>query len=297
MKEITVMASENNPAGRITIADRIADFAEGLSGSLKSIVKLTLSSRPLPAPGKATGDSIIIMGNGPSLRQVLDNDLPLLQRSQTMAVNFAALSPEFFQIKPAYYIIVDPHFFLGTDDARIGKLKEALRRVDWPMTLILPRNRSFACGNQLIREMHINIVGVEGFSTLVNGAIKHRLGMPRPRNVLIPAILSAIWMGFSKIVIVGADHSWLQTLSVLEDNTVVTVQPHFYKDEATEQQRVNAIFKGVKLHSMLQNFAIAFKAYHTIAEYAAKHGVSVINATPGSYIDAFPRQPLSQAIR
>lgn len=290
------MGSESNPAGRITFADRVADFAENLGASLKSCVKLALASRPMAAPGQPTGHRIIIMGNGPSLRHVLDTHLPLLQTSQTMAVNFAALTDEFFRVKPAVYTIVDPHFFVGTDDPRIGQLKQALNKVDWDLVLILPRNRTLGINNKHISTRHINLVGVEGFKPLVRLAIRHRLGMPRPRNVLIPAIMAAVWMGYTEIVIVGADHSWLPNLSVDEDNTVQTVQPHFYADNADEKKRVAAVYKGVRLHSMLQNFAVAFKAYHVIADYAGRHGITILNATPGSFIDAFPRTGLDQLV-
>lgn len=290
------MATETNPAGKVTVADRVADFAENLGASLKSCVKLVLGSRHVSAPGVANGKRIIIMGNGPSLRQVLDTQLPLLQASQTMAVNFAALTDDFFLVKPSAYVIVDPHFFFDTDDPRIAQLKEALARVDWPMTLILPRNRSLGIDNAHITVTHINLVGVEGFKPLVRWAIRHRLGMPRPRNVLIPAILSAIWMGYTEIILLGADHSWLPNLSVDKDNTVITVQPHFYADNDAEQKRVASVFKGVKLHSMLQNFAIAFKAYHVIADYAGRHSIDIINATPASFIDAFPRKGISQSM-
>lgn len=290
------MGSESNPAGKITVADRVADFAEGLGSSLKSCVKLALGSRPLPAPGVAKDKRIIIMGNGPSLRQVLDTHMSWLQQSQTMAVNFAALTDDFFRVKPAVYTIVDPHFFDGKEDPRLEQLKQALNRVDWPMTLILPRKRSFDIDNTNITQRHINLVGVEGFNPFVRWAIRHRLGMPRPRNVLIPSIIAAIWMGYTEIVIVGADHSWLPNLSVNDDNVVTTVQPHFYADNEAEKQRVATVYKGVKLHSMLQNFAVAFKAYHVIADYAGRHGVTILNATPGSFIDAFERIEAGQSV-
>ena len=119
------------------------------------------------------------------------------------------------------------------------------------------------------------------------------MGMPRPRNVLIPAIMLAIATGYTDISIVGADHSWMTSLSVTDENEVVSIQPHFYADSDHEQARVRHEYRGYRLHQIVESFAIAFRSYHHIADYAASRGVKIYNATPGSFLDAFPRRPLS----
>ena len=116
--------------------------------------------------------------------------------------------------------------------------------------------------------------------------------MARPRNVLIVAIMVAMKMGYRTIYLTGADHSWTRTLEVDDDNTVVSIQPHFYKDNDEEHARVASVYKNIRLHQLLLSFHIAFKAYFTIARYAAHRGVEIYNSTPASFIDAFPRRPL-----
>ena len=116
--------------------------------------------------------------------------------------------------------------------------------------------------------------------------------MPRPRNVLIPSIMAAIAMGFKEIYLTGADHSWMKTISVNDNNQVVSIQPHFYKDNDKELARVRTDYLHRPLHTILDSFRIAFASYHTIARFAATRGIRIVNSTPGSYIDAFPRAPL-----
>lgn len=99
-------------------------------------------------------------------------------------------------------------------------------------------------------------------------------------------------MGFKDIYIIGADHSWIKTLDVNENNEVVSIQPHFYKDNNEEHSRVASVYKNVRLHEILMSFHVAFKAYHQIAAYASAKGVNIYNSTPASYIDAFPRRPI-----
>jgi hypothetical protein len=99
----------------------------------------------------------------------------------------------------------------------------------------------------------------------------------------------AMQAGFRHIYIAGADHSWLRTISVNDRNEVVSIQPHFYKEDDKEQSRVMSVYRNVRLHEVLQSFYVAFRSYHEIADYAQRRGVEIINITPGSFIDAFSR--------
>lgn len=266
-----------------------------IADSIKSIAKIIIQSRPVSLKKETDGGRIIIMGNGPSLNETIEKHIGLLKRTPTMAVNFAALAPVFFDIRPRYYLMADPHFFCGGDDGgNLDILRRNLAKVSWPMILFVPAKfRSAAKKYYPTAEIRtFNAIGIEGFTPLRHLAYRHNLGMPRPRNVLIPAIMTAIALGYKEVVITGADHSWMSTLSVTDENEVVSVQPHFYKDSDREEARVRHEYRGYRLHQIVESFAIAFKAYHLIADYATTCGVTVFNATPSSMIDAFPRTKL-----
>ena len=123
-------------------------------------------------------------------------------------------------------------------------------------------------------------------------AYGRRLGMPRPRNVLIPAIMTGIWSGFKEIYIIGADHSWMNTICVNEHNEVESRQPHFYQDNEHELKRIKVDYVHRPLHEVVHSFYVAFRAYHQIQRYASTAGVAIYNSTPGSFIDAFTRKSL-----
>ena len=99
-------------------------------------------------------------------------------------------------------------------------------------------------------------------------------------------------MGFGNIYITGADHSWTKTLSVNERNEVVSIQPHFYKEDENEEKRVRVDYLKYPLHQIVYSFYVAFKSYHSVQRYALHKGVDIYNATPESFIDAFPRRNL-----
>lgn len=268
--------------------------------SAKSIAKMAVLSRPVASGLRSArkdgkGGSIIIMGNGPSLAADIANHADRLSAGPAMAVNFAACAPEFRSMRPAYYIMIDPHFFSGKPDPNLCRLWEAIAQVDWPMTLIVPRKDRKrlppgVLANKCIGLASVNPVAVEGYRWLESMAYSSGLGMPRPRNVLIPAIMAAVVIGYRRIYLCGADHSWLKTISVDDDNCVVSIQPHFYKDDERELKRQRKDYMNYPLHRILESFSIAFASYHRMQRYALKKGIEIYNATPGSYIDAFLRR-------
>ncbi|MGM9846436.1 MAG: 6-hydroxymethylpterin diphosphokinase MptE-like protein [Muribaculaceae bacterium] len=276
-----------------TLSDPTVSGLQNVVDSFLAIGKMLLQSRPTKI-AKVSGDKpLIIMGNGPSLRQTLTDYAELLKKSETLAVNFAANSPEFFEIKPKYYVLADPHFFKGKGNDNVRRLYENLAKVDWNMTLFIPRKENAAELSNLTIEK-FNMVGIEGWHQIQNFAFTHALAMPRPRNVLIASIMVAIFKGFKEIYLVGADHSWLQTISVNEQNEVVSIQPHFYKEEKKEETRIKSEYSAYPLHQIIYSFYIAFRAYHQIRRYADTHAITIYNATPASFIDAFERKNLPQ---
>ncbi len=271
-------------------------FIDNCIDSMRGLAKIILLSRPIKLHRKGGGVKLIIMGNGPSLSDTIRNNIDVLRSTDTLAVNFAANAPEFRQIKPRYYLLADPYFFSNNADGNLMSLWANLSDADWDMTLTVPhkfRAKAYELlrlvGGSNARVATVNAVGLEGFDILEHIAYRLKLGMPRPRNVLIPAIMTGIWLGYRQIVLVGADHSWMQTLHVNDQNQITAIQRHFYNDNEDEQERVADEYRGYHIHQIVESMAVAFKSYHRIAAFARSRGVKIYNATPGSYIDAFER--------
>lgn len=265
--------------------------------SLASLLKVALLSKGAsPASDEGKGKELIILGNGPSLKQTLEKDADWLLAHPLMCVNFAALSTEFLRLRPRYYVLADGHFFNSfTSDSNVRKLWEELGKVSWDMTLLIPSKFKHLALPLImhldnLKVRYFNLTPVEGFKFLTHTLYSLGLGMPRPRNVMIPAIMEGIRLGYSKIYLCGADHTWTKTLDVDNENFVVSIQPHFYQDNEEEHKRVRQTYKGLKLHDVLGSMTIAFRSYWDVAAYAGKKKVEIINATPGSMIDAFPRK-------
>jgi len=275
------------------ILNKIQSAAGKLGATLASFIKIPIMSRRPSPKSRDRKDTIIIMGNGPSLRDAMEQDRDVLMAYPRLAVNLSALTPDFRDLRPDYYILADIAFFLKEKTGKVPQLWEALRSVDWQMTLFLPATaRKMPEVKSLSANITLkfyNLTPAEGFRCVMHPLYDSGLAMPRPRNVLIPSIISSMREGFKKIVLIGADHNWSKTLWVTERNRVVSVQPHFYKDDDAELRRAEEIFKNVHIHDVYENYAIAFRSYFNVKAYADRRGVEILNATPGSFIDAFPR--------
>ena len=276
--------------------DNLQGFLTKTVASMASLLKVALMSRGVTPKGDAKGKSLVVMGNGPSLRKTIDERGEWLRSHDLLAVNFFANTPDFFSLKPQAYVLADGHFFSGVaSDPNVAKLWDAISRVDWKMNLWVPVKQkalaeSLIKGSKNISVKTFNLTPLEGSKGLTHWMIDKGMGMPRPRNVMIPSIMTAIREGYGKIYLCGADHTWTQTLSVDDENFVVSVQPHFYKDNSEEHARVRQAYAGLHLHDVLGSMTVAFRSYWEIADYARSRGVEIINATPGSMIDAFPRE-------
>ena len=259
-----------------THSDKTVSSLQNLVDTITAIGKIFLLSHRSTFKTVNGIERLIIMGNGPSLRQTMAENTDILKSSNT---NF--------------YVLADPHFFDCSGDEKVKSLYENISEADWDMTLFIPFGANIKdFNNPHITIERFNLVGIDGAQWLQNAAFNAKRAMPRPRNVLIASIMIAIFKGFKEIYIVGADHSWMKTISVNEHNEVVSIQPHFYKDDKKEIARVNNEYTSYPLHQIIHSFYVAFKAYHQIKRYADYKGIKIYNSTPESFIDAFDRKPL-----
>ena len=276
--------------------DVISVFFSKTGQTLASIAKIILLSKFGKISKSGIGEDIVILGNGPSLNTTISESAEFLALHKKLAVNFACNAPVFFDLRPEYYVLADPHFF-ASDAENVISLWSNLAKVDWQMTLFIPFKKnsirlSELASNKNIRIERYNLTPIEGFKGFCHKVFRSGLGMPRPRNVLIPSIMLAIAAGFKRIYIAGADHSWMKTISVNDNNEVVSIQPHFYKENEQEKKRVNTEYMHYPLHQIVYSFYVAFKSYFEIKAYADSIGTEIWNITPGSFIDAFPRKKL-----
>jgi len=249
----------------------------------------------------------IILGNGPSLKKMITAHSAFMEQKDVVCVNYFPTSDLYEKIKPKYLISSAVELYLeDLDDPSINHSNELFNQINekttWPLAFFFPfaarkynRWQKIIDGNKNISVHYYNKTPIEGFKSFKKWSFNKKLGMARPQNVLIPCISIMIWLGYKKIYLWGADHSWLKEISVDENNNALVNQKHFYDEGETKPETMKKGGKGKrKLHEILYKFMISFREYFDILDYAKDNNAEILNCTKGSFIDAFDRLNLDK---
>lgn len=237
--------------------------------------------------------TLTILANGPSLNDIENIDF---YKSGICVVNFFYKSPWFKKLKPRYYVIADPAFFM--DEKLLKTLIEAFKDVDWEMSLFIPyrwRNVYLlhSTNSDYIKIVPFNSVIYDGFECFRYFLYKRGWAMPKAQNVVVASIFLGINMGYKTIKLYGVDHSWTENIRVNNENQVCLIDSHFYDQEEVSLKPWRIVSQGggiYKMHEILRDLSITFMSYHTLRKYAENQGCHIVNKTKGSYIDAFERE-------
>ena len=257
-----------------------------------------------PYPKIAKTDTIVLLGNGPSLAEDFESILQEKQNAvKIMAVNLSIFSDFFDVVKPDFYILQDPAFFRSDVEEKVIEIQKSLvtafiNKVTWKMNLIVPplarKNDIF---NKISDNKNINLYYrktipiIGGTNEFNNFLFKNNLASPLAQNVLIGALFESLQMGFKNIIIYGADHSWHENYSLGADNILYTEDRHFYdKDKKNLKPHIDEYGVPVRVHEEFFNLYRAFRIYDSLFFYAKKISANVINKSSKTWIDVFPRK-------
>ena len=257
-------------------------------------------------PYKKRNDGVVnILGTGPSLKNSLNTILKDDGIIPNVALNDFALSALFEQLRPRYYMFLDPAYFINSDsisDRDSGIRENVFNNIkeitNWEMTLIIPATVARSgwiekniC-NPLIDYLPVCFADL----TLVDSNKFYKMleknRAAKFQNVLAAAIYVCINLGYDEIRLFGAEHSWTKDLRVNDQNQVCTVYKHFYEEEEILVPWMTSKNTPFTMDSIMNAFYKVFRAYSLLAKYAEMKSCKVINYTPDSFIDAFERKVL-----
>ena len=286
------------------VGEQIATFISTVASLLKVIIKSRFSVK-IPAPQRAV---CAILGNGPSLRQSLENDLDFIRNVELYCVNNFASSPEYALLQPMNYALLDPAFFLYSErNDRRKDVEKTIRclvnMTTWPMNLFVPQS---ARGCYLVGHLHkkhpqvkvifYNYTVVRGYAWFRHFVFRKGWGMPQSQNILAASLYLAITRRFQEIYLFGADHSWHEEIRVSDTNELLMKQEHFYDKpgEATHIPIYDVVKKETsRMSAQFASLSKAFFSYEILRDYAQYMNVRVLNASAKSYVDAFTRIKLN----
>jgi hypothetical protein len=244
-------------------------------------------------------DKCIVLGNGPSLIGTMENNLDCLKNYDLIAVNFFATSPEYVKYRPNKYVLCDPAFWSDSLSEelspKVSQFYMTIAKVtEWPLELYLPYQakkcdaiKEIFVNNTLVAIKYYNKTKFEGWGQ--NNVYQKQWGMPRAQNVLVAALMLAIYSGYGSIFLVGADNDWMHNLWVDEKNNLRLNDIHFYDNNEAIK---NALFLTGRMTDQLCSYYFTFNSYQIVNSFALISNSRIINTSPRSFIDIFPKKDL-----
>lgn len=203
---------------------------------------------------------------GPSLKQVKLEEI----KGDTIVVNrFFKIGKEHPSFVPTYYIMIDAAF---ATEEHIKDFRQAL-------DTYLPKGTIFLLNSKLAGTSILdgydknNIYFVSCFRGNTN--IKKQYGVDKPmpafQNVVCAAIFFLMQMGYKNISLLGCDFNSFASRKRI----------HCYKEEKSDERFLSMAWELFCYSMMARN-------HEDLQKYAEANGVSIINTTKDSLIDAYP---------
>ena len=92
-------------------------IVDNLFQTLVSLGKMAIKSRPNKrANSSVNHERILVLGNGPSAKSLIEKAENKPLKASLMAVNKFAIDATFFRLKPSFYLLHDGDFFHFTEE-------------------------------------------------------------------------------------------------------------------------------------------------------------------------------------
>jgi hypothetical protein len=283
-----------------TTYKKSSNFLNQCFQTVVSVMKVILRSKFGTKLPVAHAESCLILGNGPSLASSLTKHPEIFTKQPLVCVNSFSLSDEYTILKPQYYVILDYSFWMSDGKVVLDTIAALKTKTTWKVQLFVPRMASKSKrfkelfeANKNIELTYFNYTVFNGFSSVANSLYNKNLAMPQSQNVLVASIFLSINMGFKKIMIIGADHTWHQDLFLDENNVLCIKHVHFFENE--EKPTLTPFKKGIhvnetfKVHEIFATWAKTFYGYIALENYAKYKNCKIVNASEVTFIDAFER--------
>lgn len=252
---------------------------------------------------KHKGKRCFIFGNGPSLKNV---DFSLFENEYTITVNQLPKNSNFGQLKTTYHVWADENFFrLDKNKPEDMELLQIMKRVNSennkPIVFYKDTAESMVKKYSLDKELDIRYYAEGCWETWnANNYFKFNELVPGFATVIQYCICLAVYMGFSKIYLLGCDctgiinviESWLN----LDDSGD---QRLLYAYEISENQKKISQRRNItySIKEELLDSIKLFEDYERLRDYCLDKNVKLYNATVPSLLQSIEKVNLEDLFR
>ena len=213
------------------------------------------------------GERCFILATGPSLNTLSLTNINNLKGEVLFGVNSLYKSDIMNGLTPTYYSLFD-NLYLGEYSKVFKDIKN--KYGDSTPTFITDYR-----ARPIIEELGEDTQAIYTYSKKFPVNIIHSVvdrNMYISMNVVSGTILTAIYMGFKEIYLLGCDYNSFLGLKA----------GHCYNDEDEQS------FYTENLGFYLKYYYLTTKFHYLIAKHAKRKNIKVINITNGSLLDAYP---------
>lgn len=222
--------------------------------------------------GKHSGEQCFILGTGPSLNSLTNDQIDEINKSVVIGVNSLYKSRIGDLVRPDYYALVD-NLYWGDWSSAFDEVKNKYteKKIIFITDYRAVKNNKFFQqeGHESI-SLYAKLYPVDEIDEDIS---KNTYAL---MNVVSCSIIVALFMGFKKINLLGCDYNAFCNAG----------HGHCYDDEIELGQSNYNLEFYLKHYLMITNF------HYKIAELAKKRKVEILNLSPGSLLDAYTRIPI-----
>jgi len=227
--------------------------------------------------GRHAGQRCFIIGNGPSLAEV---NLEALAGEVSIAMNSIHLHPAIARWSPTYYCRAEPGAAYNTPE-KLQSIRTLTKDLNCEGYFFPLDSRSAVEQNQLLPQVRTyyfkSIVDLTEWP-VQRYSIDLTDGVPFVGNTAQFAILLAMYLGANPIVLLGMDHDFLAHRSI---------NRHFYAAQAEDEGGSDDL-RTYSYRRMMADCMREWERYEVINAMARRQALSILNATPNSFLDVFP---------
>lgn len=246
--------------------------------------------------------TVFVLGNGPSLKEIIDDNLEFLSAQNLVVVNDFFFNKNFTTLKPKVYVIADPGYWESQVSPEMVTLTKEMHEkiingVTWEMFFFVPTpvyktnhfQQAFK-SNTNIKVMPFNATAIISSKPIRYFFYDKLLAKPFSGNVIGSALFISLQMDVEKILLFGVEHSWSKSLFVDEQNRTCIVNEHFYTNIQESKVWLKSNAEPYRIYEALRDISVMLGGYKELDEYARYRGINIYNCTLNSFIDSFERK-------
>lgn len=250
----------------------LSEIIYGLDIKSKKLVRRNAVFKNIHA-----GERCFILGTGPSLRTLTEDKIEKLKSEVVFGVNSLYKSNIASDLVPKYYTLIDNLYWESASWSDAFSEVADKYSANPPVFITDPRAQHIVDSLSLKKSsiyIYSKKYPTKEMSAEIAGNIYAAM------NCVTYSILVAMYMGFKEVYILGCDYNAFCCAG----------SGHCYDDKGELKDN------PYNLAFYLKFYWITTEFHYLVAKLANEGGVKVVNLTPGSLLDAYPRTPLGEVL-